>query len=277
MTGIYSIKNNVNNKRYIGKAELDCRRRISQHKWNLRKGKHINRHLQSAWDTYGEENFTFEILEECTLDTINSKEIYWIEKYKTLNRKYGYNKTAGGTGGDTTAGKTSIELLAYKEKLRASSIGKNNILTEKQVVSIKRDMLEGKTDKELSVEYKVTLSTINKIRMGINWSWVLEEINEYIKNYKKNKKEEAYNEITLVYIQTGSYDNTCEILNSKYGKYKILKVIGEYNKKVQEFNKSKAIELYKQGMFKQDIAKTLNINRNTVARYLKSYANTEIT
>ena len=138
-------------------------------------------------------------------------------------------------------------------------------------------MLEGKTDKELSVEYKVTLSTINKIRMGINWSWVLEEINEYIKNYKKNKKEEAYNEITLVYIQTGSYDNTCEILNSKYGKYKILKVIGEYNKKVQEFNKSKAIELYKQGMFKQDIAKTLNINRNTVARYLKSYANTEIT
>ena len=45
---------------------------------------------------YGLENFSIEVLEEVSLDEVNEKEIYWIEKLGSF--KYGYNATKGGDG-----------------------------------------------------------------------------------------------------------------------------------------------------------------------------------
>lgn len=42
----------------------------------------------------GVENFTFEILEEVPRASLNEREIYWIEFYKT--KEYGLNDTKGG-------------------------------------------------------------------------------------------------------------------------------------------------------------------------------------
>jgi group I intron endonuclease len=61
--GIYKILNKVNGKFYIGSANKLLFRLYSQHLVNLRLNKHINCHLQGAWNLYGEENFTFEIVE----------------------------------------------------------------------------------------------------------------------------------------------------------------------------------------------------------------------
>lgn len=60
--GIYKIQNLVNGKIYIGSA-INLHIRFHNH-WNsLRQHKHRNKHLQASWDKYGEENFTFEVLE----------------------------------------------------------------------------------------------------------------------------------------------------------------------------------------------------------------------
>mgnify|MGYP001777153918 FL=1 len=45
---------------------------------------------------YGSENFSIKELEECSLEELNDKEIYWIEKLGSF--KYGYNATIGGDG-----------------------------------------------------------------------------------------------------------------------------------------------------------------------------------
>lgn len=58
---VYEIRNIVNGKRYVGSA-VDSRVRFQRHRRDLRKGKHINNHLQSAWDKYGEDAFKFVVL-----------------------------------------------------------------------------------------------------------------------------------------------------------------------------------------------------------------------
>jgi hypothetical protein len=67
--------------------------------------------LQNAYNTYGTGNFTIEIIEECTEENLDEREIYWIDFYHSYDREYGYNKTKGGTGGGSY-----YELLDDDEK-----------------------------------------------------------------------------------------------------------------------------------------------------------------
>jgi len=62
MTGIYEIENLMNGNFYIGSA-VNIDKRWGQHRSDLRKGKHTNKHLQSAFNKYGENAFKFMILE----------------------------------------------------------------------------------------------------------------------------------------------------------------------------------------------------------------------
>lgn len=98
MVGIYKITNKLNNKCYIGQS-IDIENRWKQHIYEsktLRRGHQI--HLAINKD--GIDNFTFEILEECSLNknTLNERERYWIKYYNSFND--GYNMTLGGQGED---------------------------------------------------------------------------------------------------------------------------------------------------------------------------------
>jgi group I intron endonuclease len=88
--GIYEIYNTVNNKRYIGQS-IHVRTRLLKHINLLRKNKHPNKHLQSSWNYHGEECFTFNALEYCTIETLDLKEDLYIAKYKTNDRQFGFN------------------------------------------------------------------------------------------------------------------------------------------------------------------------------------------
>lgn len=101
MKAIYSITNVINNKRYIGKSNF-LERRIDNHLRELRNNRHGNKHLQKAWNKYGESNFIIEIIEKIDNENIlNDREIFWINAYSSHISKFGYNKTMGGDGGNT--------------------------------------------------------------------------------------------------------------------------------------------------------------------------------
>jgi len=45
---------------------------------------------------YGVENFSFEIIEKCSKEELNDREVYWIEYFDSTNREKGYNYGSGG-------------------------------------------------------------------------------------------------------------------------------------------------------------------------------------
>jgi len=94
-TGIYKIENIANGKVYIGQS-INLYTRLLGHKSTLKTNKHFNRYLQRSWNKYGEDNFTFNILEKCDTDDLNDREQYWIEKYNSCDRLKGYNIDHGG-------------------------------------------------------------------------------------------------------------------------------------------------------------------------------------
>lgn len=94
-SGIYCIINKINGKRYIGQT-YDLKYRKMRHICDLRGNRHSNNHLQASWNKYGEDAFEYVVVEECSLDIINEREIYWICYYDVL--KTGYNQAQGGMG-----------------------------------------------------------------------------------------------------------------------------------------------------------------------------------
>lgn len=87
---IYKITNIINNKFYIGSATWYSKRK-DKHLWTLKKSIHANRYLQNAWNKYGEENFIFEIIEQCNESNLIEREQYWLDFYNCYNRNVGYN------------------------------------------------------------------------------------------------------------------------------------------------------------------------------------------
>lgn len=87
MIGIYKITNTINGKCYIGQSR-DIESRWKAHK--VRKGTY----LYNAFQKYGVENFTFEVLEECERERLNELEKYYIELYHSFGE--GYNLCEGG-------------------------------------------------------------------------------------------------------------------------------------------------------------------------------------
>ena len=113
--GIYIIENIINKKVYIGQSK-NILLRLSNHKYELCNNKHGNSYLQRTWNKYGEENFTFEILCECTPEELNEKEIYFIDLHCSF--EYGYNRTKGGTDSEVAAefGRKMAEIMHERKR-----------------------------------------------------------------------------------------------------------------------------------------------------------------
>ena len=105
---IYKITNKLNGHAYIGKT-VNLKARWRDHK-NKRSGTLI---LSKAFEKYGLESFTFEVLLTITSEDkqlLNQEllalEMIYIEKYNTF--KNGYNATLGGDARGTCQNKDKI-------------------------------------------------------------------------------------------------------------------------------------------------------------------------
>lgn len=94
MIGIYKIENLLNGKVYIGQS-VNIEKRWQDHK-NRAKSHTASYTITNAMNKYGIDNFSFEVIEQCPIEELDSKEQYWIAYYDSY--KNGYNETIGGGG-----------------------------------------------------------------------------------------------------------------------------------------------------------------------------------
>ena len=100
-SGIYQIHCIPTGKIYIG-STVNFEYRWGQHRSRLRRGDHVNIHLQSAWIKYGEQSFEFSILERVEVPNLLSVEQEWINRTGCADSKIGFNLYAvAGSPGDS--------------------------------------------------------------------------------------------------------------------------------------------------------------------------------
>lgn len=168
-SGVYSISNGRNGKRYIG-STVNFTSRWKAHRLNLKAGKHHSIHLQRAWDQDGESSFAFEVLETCPPSDLACREQYWIDHFHAANDRYGYNIAPRSY---TTLGvKASPDARRRMSVERTGSKNANALLAEGQVTEIKSLLAGGMTVASLAKQFGVSYFVVWDIAVGKRWKHV---------------------------------------------------------------------------------------------------------
>ena len=163
MTGIYKITNKNNGMVYIGQA-TDLERRFSEHK--QKRTPTIDDYI----NVLGVENFSFEIIEECELNSLDEKERYYINFYDSKNK--GYNIQNGGANNSRGEGNGRAKL------------------SEQDVIEIRTAYKNHKKQKDVFEKFqeKITWSNFQSVWQGRSWSHILPEVyTEENKNWYKTQ------------------------------------------------------------------------------------------
>lgn len=150
MFGIYSFKNKINQKRYIGQSKnLEERYKAHLRNYTNENLQTYNGHFYRALRKYGIENFEYEILySDKFIDstTLNELEIYYIKLYNSFND--GYNMNLGGqyTSGPKTLNQNQVDEII------------NILQTDIQISFTK-----------IGEQYNISDGTIRLINLGKIW------------------------------------------------------------------------------------------------------------
>lgn len=88
ISGIYKIVNKINGKYYVGSSSDVFYRINYRHVKLLMENRHINSHLQNAWNKYGKNNFDFILVEEVSKPKLLQTEQKYLDLAKNQNDSY---------------------------------------------------------------------------------------------------------------------------------------------------------------------------------------------
>lgn len=153
MYTVYQHKNKINGKMYFGITS-----RTPSERWG-KNGSYYKTtpHFYSAIQKYGWDNFEHNILyQNLTKEEACEIEKSLIKKYKTQNRKFGYNILEGGQ-----ATELPIEV---REKMSKAMMGNKNGLRHPCSEEKKKKISDSQKGRKLSEEHKRKLSEAAKQR-----------------------------------------------------------------------------------------------------------------
>lgn len=144
---VYVHANNINGKRYVGITKNLKRR------WYGNGKEYAEcQHFATAIKKYGWHNFTHYLLEsDLSLDEANALEQHYIARYKTQDRKHGYNIQPGGHFVPSMLGKHHSD--ETKQKMREKALGRviSQEQRQKHSEAMKGKMVGAKNHKSTAV------------------------------------------------------------------------------------------------------------------------------
>jgi group I intron endonuclease len=183
---VYKITNNIDGKFYIGSTN-NLIKRYYTHIHDIRSGKNTCVKLIRAVNKYGEDNFKFEIICECTTDEVLKTEQEYIN---SLKPHYNVAKIAGSNLGikrteevkykKSVSQKEKWKDEAYRNKhldnlsknWRAGANHRMAKLTEEEVVEIKKQLLTGLFPKQVADKLKLSYHSIKDIYREKTWKHI---------------------------------------------------------------------------------------------------------
>lgn len=172
MIGIYKITNKINNLSYIGQS-TQIEQRFREHKKSYNWYREKNKKLYKDILEYGINNFSFEILEECSIEELNDREQYYIKYYNTYPDQY--NMTPGG-------------------QFNAEESHPSHKLTKQDVINIRTRYNNQERKNEVYEDYKNLIgeSGFHKIWNGDTWKNIMPEV--YTIENKNFHKHNTFNQ-----------------------------------------------------------------------------------
>lgn len=169
--GIYKIES-PSGKIYIGQSKnIDARWERYRFISNSRSQQYLN----NSFAKYGIQNHIFEIVEECSLEELSSREIYWISFYNSYGK--GLNLTTGGESPPV-----HNKPMSQEQKNKISLSNKGRIMSpesrKKISESIKGRVLTKEHIKGISDGRNIPCSLTNKLTGEI---WNAESFKELVK------------------------------------------------------------------------------------------------
>jgi len=160
--GIYKITN-PKGKVYIGQS-TNIENRKSRYAKYI---KHMSSQprIYNSIQKYGWDNHIFEIIEECSLEQLNEREIYWKQYY--LNATGDWKNVLFCEIYDTGGGHLSEET---KQKISKSLLGSQHMLGKKHTEETKKIMSEKAKGKSKSESHKTNMRKPRSEQAKINMS-----------------------------------------------------------------------------------------------------------
>jgi group I intron endonuclease len=212
LQGIYKITHLSSGRVYIGSA-VDIEKRWSTHRSSFSKKGRGNPYLSSAWIKYGQQDFSFEVVELVgKSEDLLKREQYWIDKHDATNRDFGFNiaPKAGSSAGVKRTKETNEKIIAKQKgtkrteatklKMSEAAMGNKNglgshwhgSLTQDDVLCIFDAVAKGEHTKSVSIKYNVSVATIGRIITRATW-WSVDVPNDVLESaqlmYKNQRKQ----------------------------------------------------------------------------------------
>lgn len=173
---VYRIWNEKTNYFYIGSA-INYKQRWRNHRNSLITGTHGNKHLQNAWNKYGENSFVFEVIEFFfNKEIILEREQHYINIALMINKNNIYNVNlttkVGGFHGRKHTNETKLKMSKKRIGVSLTKGDKNpNAKLSLEKVNEIRNLFKSNqySFAELGRIYSVSYQTISEIIKNKFW------------------------------------------------------------------------------------------------------------
>jgi group I intron endonuclease len=189
-SGIYCIRNMINNKVYIGKAKCIYSRMMQHNTLLNRKHKDENPHLINSYHKYGKENFEYIVLEYLDLNDnlLRDRELFWIKKFNSFDREKGYNIREDSSTGLIVSQETRNKMRESRYKAL-----ENPDIRKKCSHTFWRDnpdKLKEMAEKVSRLNIKFKIEQYDKVTKKLIHTWP--SIIELMKKHPEYKKHNIY-------------------------------------------------------------------------------------